>query len=166
MESRDFIWNYWSLLKEANETKDVIQESLGKQYNLTQLQFNVLAKVEAYEDKSISALARSFQKDHGNISKICTVLEEKGYIYREKSAEDNRVVFLYLTDQGRKYREEFNRCVSDSYEKLNKVMTLEEQRQFFETMRFVNDCFSNSEIAKEQRKALKMQRREKTKNRK
>lgn len=160
MESHDFIWTYWKLLKQANDTKSIVHDCLGKKYNLTQLQFNVLIKINTLEDKSISSLARIFQKDHGNISKICTVLEDKGYIYREKSPEDNRVVFLYLTDKGREYMSEFDRCITSSYKELTKEMPIKDQEKFLESMAFVNKCFGDSEAVIEYKNFKRQQKRE------
>lgn len=159
MQSHDFIWAYWKLLKQANETKSIVHDCLGKQYNLTQLQFNVLVKIDNLEEKSISALARIFQKDHGNISKICTVLEEKGYIYREKSSEDNRVVYLYLTDQGHEYMEVFDHCITDAYKEMSKNLSVKEQEKFLESMAFINKCFGDSKSVVEFRNYRREQKR-------
>lgn len=165
MESHDFMWTYWKLLKQANETKSIVHECLGKQFNLTQLQFNVLIKIDTLEDKSISSLARIFQKDHGNISKICTVLEEKGYIYREKSPEDNRVVFLYLTKKGRTYMSEFERCIKKPYEELTKEMSRRDLEKFLDSMVLINKYFTDSEAVKENKEQKREIRRAKRQER-
>ena len=85
MESREFLWSYWNLIKDASDTKIALTDYFSKTYELTQLQFLVMGQVDALEDTSIRSIAKSLRRDHGNISKICTVLEEKGFVYRKRS---------------------------------------------------------------------------------
>ena len=122
MEAREFLWTYWNLLKEACDTKSSLTEYFSKNYMLTQLQLLVLGKIDSLEDTSIRSIARSLHRDHGNISKVCTVLEEKGYVYRKRSVTDSRVVNIYLTEQGENYIEEFSSIVAPLYNKLGNYL--------------------------------------------
>lgn len=163
MEAREFLWTYWNLLKEACDTKSSLTEYFSKNYTLTQLQLLVLGKIDSLEDTSIRSIARSLHRDHGNISKVCTVLEEKGYVYRKRSVTDSRVVNIYLTEQGENYIEEFSSIVAPLYNKLGNYLTDGDLQFLLKSMETIDSLFNESEkvreIQNEQRLARKEEQR-------
>nr|WP_296154680.1 MarR family transcriptional regulator [uncultured Peptoniphilus sp.] len=163
MEAREFLWTYWNLLKEACDTKSSLTEYFSKNYMLTQLQLLVLGKIDSLEDTSIRSIARSLHRDHGNISKVCTVLEEKGYVYRKRSVTDSRVVNIYLTEQGENYIEEFSSIVAPLYNKLGNYLTDGDLQFLLKSMETIDSLFNESEkvreIQNEQRLARKEEQR-------
>ena len=163
MEVREFLWTYWNLLKEACDTKSSLTEYFSKNYMLTQLQLLVLGKIDSLEDTSIRSIARSLHRDHGNISKVCTVLEEKGYVYRKRSVTDSRVVNIYLTEQGENYIEEFSSIVAPLYNKLGNYLTDGDLQFLLKSMETIDSLFNESEkvreIQNEQRLARKEEQR-------
>lgn len=163
MEAREFLWTYWNLLKEACDTKSSLTEYFSKNYMLTQLQLLVLGKIDSLEDTSIRSIARSLHRDHGNISKVCTVLEEKGYVYRKRSVTDSRVVNIYLTEQGENYIEEFSSIVAPLYNKLENYLTDGDLQFLLKSMETIDSLFNESEkvreIQNEQRLARKEEQR-------
>lgn len=50
MESREFLWSYWNLIKDASDTKIALMEFFSKSYELTQLQVLVMGQVDSLED--------------------------------------------------------------------------------------------------------------------
>lgn len=163
MEAREFLWTYWNLLKEACDTKSSLTEYFSKNYMLTQLQLLVLGKIDSLEDTSIRSIARSLHRDHGNISKVCTVLEEKGYVYRKRSVTDSRVVNIYLTEQGENYIEEFSSIVAPLYNKLGNYLTDGDLQFLLKSMETIDSLFNEPEkvreIQNEQRLARKEEQR-------
>lgn len=162
MEAREFLWTYWNLLKEACDTKNSLFEYFSKNYTLTQLQFLVLGQIASLDDTSIRSIASSLHRDHGNISKICTVLEEKGFVYRERSKDDCRIVNVYLTECGKEYIDEFNSIVAPLYDKLGDYLTDGDLRFLLKSMETVDGLFNESEkvihIREEQRMMRKKNR--------
>ncbi|CAC9932752.1 transcriptional regulator, MarR family [Aedoeadaptatus coxii] len=163
MKAREFLWTYWNLLKEANDTKMSLMDYFSENYGLTQLQLLVLGKIDSLDDTSIRSIARSLHRDHGNISKICTVLERKGYVYRERSVTDSRIVHVYLTEQGEKYIDEFSSIVAPLYDKLGDHLTDGDLRFLLKSMEIIESLFNQSEkvrnIQDEQRLARKEEQR-------
>lgn len=163
MKAREFLWTYWNLLKEANDTKMSLMDYFSENYGLTQLQLLVLGKIDSLDDTSIRSIARSLHRDHGNTSKICTVLERKGYVYRERSVTDSRIVHVYLTEQGEKYIDEFSSIVAPLYDKLGDHLTDGDLRFLLKSMEIIESLFNQSEkvrnIQDEQRLARKEEQR-------
>lgn len=163
MKAREFLWTYWNLLKEANDTKMSLMDYFSENYGLTQLQLLVLGKIDSLDDTSIRSIARSLHRDHGNISKICTVLERKGYVHRERSVTDSRIVHVYLTEQGEKYIDEFSSIVAPLYDKLGDHLTDGDLRFLLKSMEIIESLFNQSEkvrnIQDEQRLARKEEQR-------
>lgn len=151
MESREFLWSYWNLVKEASETKNALMEYFSKTYELTQLQVLVMGQVDSLEDTSIRSIARSLHRDHGNISKICTLLEEKGFVYRKRSETDSRIVNINLTDSGRAYVEEFRGVVAPYFEKVGEYLTDGDLRFILKSMTNVEKLLNESDDVKELR---------------
>lgn len=148
MESREFLWSYWNLIKDASDTKIALTEFFSKSYELTQLQVLVMGQVDSLEDTSIRSIAKSLHRDHGNISKICTVLEEKGLVYRERSDVDSRIVNIKLTEQGQAYVGEFRSIVAPFIEKLGDYLTDGDLRFILKSMENVNKLINESEDVK------------------
>ncbi|WP_068456146.1 MarR family winged helix-turn-helix transcriptional regulator [Aedoeadaptatus pacaensis] len=149
MESREFLWAYWGLVKEACETKNDLMEYFSKTYELTQLQVLVMGQVDSLEDTSIRSIARSLRRDHGNISKICTLLEEKGFVYRQRSETDSRIVNIYLTEIGKEYVEEFRGVVSPYFEKVGEYLSDGDLRFILKSMANVEKLLNESDDVKE-----------------
>lgn len=148
MESREFLWSYWNLIKDASDTKIALTEFFSKSYELTQLQVLVMGQVDSLEDTSIRSIAKSLHRDHGNISKICTVLEEKGFVYRERSDVDSRIVNIKLTEQGQAYVGEFRSIVAPFIEKLGDYLTDGDLRFILKSMENLNKLINESEDVK------------------
>ncbi|MDY3118328.1 MAG: MarR family transcriptional regulator [Peptoniphilus sp.] len=155
MESREFLWTYWNLVKEACDTKSALTEYFSKHYDLTQLQFLVMGQVDSLEDTSIRAIAQSLRRDHGNISKICTVLEEKGFVYRRRSEADSRIVNIYLTEQGDDYIREFRDIVAPFILKLGDYLSDGDLRFLAKGMETIDKLLNESEEVQALRKKRK-----------
>lgn len=51
---------------------------------------------------SADELATSLEITHGAVTQLTDRLEKKGYVYREKSSDDKRLILRGLTEQGKK----------------------------------------------------------------
>ncbi len=157
MESREFMWAYWRLVKEANETKNALMEYFSKTYKLTQLQVLVMGQVDSLEDTSIRSIAGSLHRDHGNISKICTLLEEKGFVYRQRSETDSRIVNIYLTEMGKEYVEEFRVVVAPYFEKVGEYLSDGDLRFILKSLANVERLLNESDDVKKIRGKKKIE---------
>lgn len=69
-------------------------------YGLTTPQFGVLEALYHLGPLSLGELADKLLVTGGNITYVMDRLEEQGYVFRDRSGPDRRVVMARLTDEG------------------------------------------------------------------
>lgn len=69
--------------------------------DITWAQWGTLLHIANGKASTAAELCRSVAGDTGSMTRMLDRLEQKGLIRRERSAEDRRVVRLFLTDAGR-----------------------------------------------------------------
>lgn len=70
-------------------------------HDITFMQWTVLMRLKEGRDVTASDLCRTLRHDTGALTRMLDQLEERGYVGRERSREDRRVVQLTLTAAGR-----------------------------------------------------------------
>ena len=83
-----------------------IQTFTNRQYDVTPEQFSVLSVLIENEElyqRQISALTL---KDRANVSRIVSILENKGYISKTESVSGRKTFKISITDEGRKVYEQ------------------------------------------------------------
>lgn len=68
--------------------------------DITVTDMHVIEAIDINEPKPSSAVARKLEVTMGTLTKAIDGLTEKGYVNRERSTEDKRVVLLSLTPKG------------------------------------------------------------------
>ncbi|KAF7599518.1 MAG: MarR family transcriptional regulator [Candidatus Dactylopiibacterium carminicum] len=68
--------------------------------DLTAPQWVTLMRIANHCGGTATDLCRDFPYDSGSMTRMLDRLEEKGFIHRERSTEDRRVVQIRLTEQG------------------------------------------------------------------
>lgn len=94
--------------------------------DLTYNDFHVIEAIGMQEPKSMSTVAKLMDVTTGTLTKAMDGLTDKGYVVRERSQQDKRVVWVYLTDKGKAayaHHEEFHR---DMIEKAKGQLTEQE----------------------------------------
>lgn len=81
------------------EAKAVITEEFK---DITNNDMHIIEAVSIGEPRKMSDIAKSLGVTVGTLTTNMNGLEKKGYIVRERSSEDKRVVFVTLTERGRK----------------------------------------------------------------
>ena len=74
--------------------------------------FHIIEAIGTGEPKNMSTAAKLMRVTTGTLTKAIDALTEKGYVIRERSRQDKRVVGVYLTQKGRAayaHHEEFHR---------------------------------------------------------
>ena len=77
-----------------------------KPLGLTYTQYLVFLVLWEQDGISVGELCSILYLDSGTITPLLKKMEEKGYIERRRSHEDERVVSVYLTEEGRDLRNE------------------------------------------------------------
>lgn len=74
--------------------------------------FHIIEAIGTQEPKSMSTIAKLMKVTTGTLTKAMDGLTDKGYVIRERSKQDKRVVWIYLTEKGKSayaHHEDFHR---------------------------------------------------------
>ena len=91
------------------EKKAIITEEFK---DITNNDMHIIEAIGLQEPKSMSAIAKIMEVTTGTLTKAMDGLTDKGYVIRERSKQDKRVVWVYLTEKGKAayaHHEEFHR---------------------------------------------------------
>ncbi|MBR3646079.1 MAG: MarR family transcriptional regulator [Lachnospiraceae bacterium] len=117
----------------------VVSKEIVKKYtpflnelDLTYTQY--IAMMVLWQDKEISVrdLGKQLFLDSGTLTPVLKALERKGYITRERSKEDERLLIVRITDDGMKLREK----AVDIPAKVGGCISIDEKEalQFYNTL--------------------------------
>ncbi|KJQ53206.1 MarR family winged helix-turn-helix transcriptional regulator [Microbacterium sp. SA39] len=95
----------FSLYSAARATTQAYRTLLAP-WGLTYPQYLVLAILWHEGDQTIGSLGDAMQLDSGTLSPLVRRLEQAGHVTRARSAEDERVVTVNLTEAGQALRTE------------------------------------------------------------
>lgn len=85
--------------------------------DITNNDMHVIQAIGLDEPKNMSTIARMLSVTVGTLTIAMNSLVKKGYVNRERGVEDRRVVYISLSEKGRKaylHHEEFHRQMIDS----------------------------------------------------
>lgn len=80
--------------------------------DITYNDFHIIETIGKQEPKSMTTVAKLMKVTTGTLTKAMDGLTDKGYVIRERSTQDKRVVWVYLTEKGKEafaHHEEFHR---------------------------------------------------------
>ena len=77
-----------------------------KPLGLTYTQYIVFLVLWEQDGITVGELGTKLHLDNGTITPLLKKMQDKGYVTRERSKSDERVVIVSLTDEGRALREE------------------------------------------------------------
>ena len=90
-----------------------------KPFGITYTQYIVFMVLWEEDGITMSELGKRLYLNNGTLTPLIKKLEQDGYITRERSHEDERIVRLFLTDKGHEFRDklidvptEVGACVS------------------------------------------------------
>lgn len=105
--------------------------SLLKEYGLTYTQYIVFMTLWEKDGLSVSEIGQRLLLDNGTLSPLLKKMEQKGYIIRQRSSTDDRVIVVTLTDAGRALQnqlkfvpKEIANCVDLSHDKIFQLKKL------------------------------------------
>ena len=95
-------------------SKEIIRKytALLKPYELTYTGFITMMAIEEEEQLTVKELGSRIYLDSGTMTPLLKKLEEKGYIQRQRSKQDERQMNVSLTDVGREIRHQLP-CISE-----------------------------------------------------
>jgi DNA-binding MarR family transcriptional regulator len=104
-------------------------------HDLSFAQWIVLVRLKEGREVTASDLCRVLRHDTGALTRMIDQLEERGYVSRERSREDRRVVRLQLTAAGIRKTAELTPIIVDL---LNAALADFSKEEFSELSRLLN----------------------------
>ena len=103
------------------EGRELVTEEF---HDITYNDFHIIEGIGTKESKTMTGIAKSMNVTTGTMTKAIEGLTEKGYVTRERSKEDKRIVFISLTEKGKRayeHHEAFhNRMISSMKNSLSR----------------------------------------------
>ena len=109
----------FSLYAASREVIKTYKPQLDK-YGLTYTQYIAMLVVWEYEKITVKEMGQKLHLDSGTLTPVLKKLESMGLIIKYRSKEDDRVVIVELTDNGRKMKEEIIEVPEKMYCKFGK----------------------------------------------
>lgn len=113
--------------------------------DITNNDMHIIEAVGIEEPRSMSTVAKSLSITMGTLTTNMNSLEDKGYIVRERSKTDKRVVLVVLTDKGRKaffhHRDFHKKMIRSAIKGLDES----EMRAFIKCLKNLCDFFDGIE---------------------
>ena len=109
-------------------------ERLFANRDISFVQWIALRKLNEGAAMTASELCRKMCHDNGAVTRLLDQLEQRGYIVRERSREDRRVVNLQITDAGRL---QISELTPDVVHALNTVLETFSAEEFGELTRLL-----------------------------
>ncbi|NOX90442.1 MAG: MarR family transcriptional regulator [Calditrichaeota bacterium] len=122
-------------LKLKNRLNTLLREN---GFDITADQFEVLGILIENEGISQSELAYMSSKDKTNITRILDLLEKKNLIVRKKDERDRRAYNIYLTEKGRRQKENLKQLLIKGNQKLSEGLSEKDIREFQRIMNLIN----------------------------
>lgn len=92
-------------LRQVNRAIDLHSKHLNKTVGLTAPQVIVLQTIESQAPVTVGEIAKAISLGQATVTTIVSRLENRGYLYREKSLQDRRKVYVVLTAKGKEILE-------------------------------------------------------------
>ncbi len=100
----------------------------------------VLARRDGISQGEVS---QAFELDPSRVTRVGQALEGDGLIRRERDPEDNRVVRMYLTDEGREKLREMPRLKEEFRRRIGGVLSDDEVGELRRMLRLLSGAMKN-----------------------
>jgi len=130
------------LLKTNHQLMHECADRVFANHDMTFMQWLALVKLKDGLAETASDLCRSLSHDNGAITRMVDQLENRGFVERERSQQDRRVVNLRITDAG---RAELAELTPPFIEKLNAALEAFSVEEFAELNRLLEKLKMNLE---------------------
>jgi len=130
------------LLKTNHQLMHECADRVFANHDMTFMQWLALVKLKDGLAETASDLCRSLSHDNGAITRMVDQLENRGFVERERSQQDRRVVNLRITDAG---RAELAELTPPFIEKLNAALEAFSIEEFAELNRLLEKLKMNLE---------------------
>lgn len=113
--------------------------------DITNNDMHVIEAIGTGAPKNMTSIARELSVTVGTLTIAMNSLVKKGYVIRERGKEDRRVVYISLSEKGRKAHEHHARFHQEMIEAVKKDLSEEEMRQLIQALTRLDGWFRAKE---------------------
>ena len=127
------------------EAKVIITEEFK---DISNNDMHIIDAIGIAEHRSMSMIAKTLNVTVGTLTTNMNSLEDKGYITRQRSTQDKRVVLVVLTDKGRKaffHHRDFHRNMIKA---IVKDLDEDEKKILIQCLQALDDFFEKEAASK------------------
>jgi DNA-binding MarR family transcriptional regulator len=120
-----------------------MKEALEREAGVSAHRWLVLTVLVRRDGLSQGEVGKLFEVDPAQFTRLGQALEKEGLIRRERDPEDNRVVRMYLTDEGRRTVRELSSLEESFRGRINAVLSEEEVGELRRMLGLLSDAFQD-----------------------
>ncbi|WP_390454526.1 MarR family winged helix-turn-helix transcriptional regulator [Chryseobacterium sp. Alg-005] len=143
MDNKDKIENVDLILKQTWLAVSKMYSDMAHEYDSTAVQALTLLKIDPKEGTRSTNLGPKMAIEPTSLTRIIKLLEDNGYIYKEKTTTDKREVIIKLTEKGLNSRNLSKEVVVNFNKKVMERIPVEKMEVFkdvmTEIMKIAND---------------------------
>ena len=109
--------------------------------DITNNDMHVIEAIGIAEPKNMTAIARELSVTMGTLTIAVNSLVKKGYVERTRGREDRRVVYVFLSDKGRRAYEHHAQFHKKMIEDVSRELTREELEVLVKALSRLNRWF-------------------------
>lgn len=115
MDTVEFRDRIFDEIRMVNENLEALFRPVSEAHKLTLMQLRILMHVDRREKIAIGQLSRMVPMAATNLSTACRKLEQEGYIKRTRNQQDERIVWVDLTQKGKETILQMNQLFHEKY---------------------------------------------------
>ncbi|MBS1549264.1 MAG: MarR family transcriptional regulator [Bacteroidetes bacterium] len=134
INNKDKVDNIDLILKQTWLSVSKMYSEMAQDYDATAVQALTLLKIDPKEGTRSTNLGPKMAIEPTSLTRIIKLLEDNGYIYKEKTTTDKREVIIKLTDKGLNSRNLSKEVVVNFNKKVSEKIAPEKLETFKEVM--------------------------------
>lgn len=99
--------------RKIGESFNTMLNAIGKKYDLTSMQVRILMELYHHGSHTIGQLAERLYVAGANLSTMCKKLEKIGLVERNRDHDDERIVRIDLSEQGKLITREIDQYLDE-----------------------------------------------------
>lgn len=129
----------WDIIRMITVNMDSVFNPIVKFYGLTMIQSRILISIGKCSNTNIGNISEMLDISSPNVSNMCKKLEKHGFIIRNRSQEDERIVTLELTEKGMETLKNINKDLNQKFKPILDSKSDEDFEDIITGMRKLNE---------------------------
>ncbi|HHZ00991.1 MAG TPA: winged helix-turn-helix transcriptional regulator [Tissierellia bacterium] len=137
----------WDMIRLTSTNFETAFKPIVEIHGLTTMQSRVLIAINEFDGSTVGSISRIIEISSPNASSLCKKLEKDGFIVRERSSDDERVVTLKLTEKGEKTLHQINSDLKNLFGPIIEKVPEEDFETMISGIKLLNKLLSELEKA-------------------